>query len=132
VTIGEQAVKWYEANEAPEAFAAVLLRCFLFGVVVKRPDLVILAEEVLTDGKQVVAVGAGCRKNCWWLHYVSAPAGTTTTYNFQSEAPYAHDYLGFKRRGKIKIYDWESLVERDIYGWIAFKGKGKERFLCCR
>jgi hypothetical protein len=120
VTIAEQIIKWYEANEGPEAFAAVLLRCFLFGLVVKRSNFILLAEEVLTDGKNVIAVGAGCPKNCWWIHYIRAPAGTTTTYDLSSEAPYSHKYLGFKKRGKTKIYTWENLVERDIYGWITF------------
>jgi hypothetical protein len=121
VTIAEQTIKWYEANEAPEAFAAVLLRCFLFGIVVKRPNFILLAEEVLTDGKNVIAVGADCPKNCWWLHYTGAPPRTTTTYDLSSEAPHVHEYLGFKKRGKIKIYRWDNLVERDSYGWCCFR-----------
>jgi hypothetical protein len=92
----------------------------LHGIVVKRPDFILLAEEVLTDGKSVLAIGAGCPKNCWFIHYVSAPLGTTTTYDLSSEAPYVHDYLGFKKRGKIKIYNWKNLVERDRYGWCTF------------
>ena len=120
MTIAEQTIKWYEANEGPEAFAAVLLRCFLFGLVFKRPNFVLLAEEVFTDGKSVVAVGADCPKNCWWLHYAGAPPWTTTTYDLSSEAPYPHEYLGFKKRGKTKIYTWNNLVERDIYGWSTF------------
>jgi len=120
VTIGEQTVQWYEAND-PGTFATTLLRCFLFGVVVKRPDFVMLAEEVLSNGKGIVGVGADCPKNCWWVHYLSAPAGATTTYDIASEAPYAHEYLAFKKRGRIKIYRWDNFVERDGYGWLVFK-----------
>lgn len=121
MTIGEQTTKWYEQHELQGAFAATLLRCFLFGVVVKRPSFVLLAEEVLTDGEKIIGVGADCPKNCWWIHYINTDApGTTTTYDFCSEAPYPLPYLGFKRRGKTKIYSWEKLVTKDRYGWCTF------------
>jgi hypothetical protein len=113
MTIGEQTVKWYEANEAPGAFAAVLLRCFLFGVVIKRPDFVLIGEAVLTDGKKIVAVGEGCRKNCWWIHFWGSEK-PMSSYDLCLEAPYPLAWVAFKRRGKTKIVPWDKLYWKDF------------------
>lgn len=123
MTIGEQAVKWYEQNDVPGGFSAALLRCFLFGVVIKRPDFVLLAEEVFTDGKRIIGFGANCPKNCWWVHYLSTPPGAATTFDISSQAPYPLPYFAFKKNGKTKIYDWEKFVTKDRYGWCHFNGK---------
>lgn len=112
-TIGEEAKAWYDANESEAGFAAALLRCFLFGVVVKRPDLILLAEEILTDGKRVLGVGKGCPKNTWFVYYAAAAQGETTPLDFVSEAPYPLPFLAFKRRGKIKVYVWDKITGKD-------------------
>lgn len=114
MTIGEETKKWYDENE-PGGFAPALLRCFFFGLVVKRPDVVILAEPVLTDGKRIVAVAPKCHPNCWWVHYVAAPKGEATPYDFMAEAPDQLPYIAFKRRGKTKIYTW-SHMRKDVHG----------------
>jgi hypothetical protein len=114
VTIGEQ-VKQYDEREGEGNFAIALTRCFLFGVVVKRSDFVLLAEEVFTDGKAIVGIGPDVPKNCWWIYYVNAPKGTITPCDFMAEAPYALPYVAFKRRGKIKIYLWDH-IKKDVYG----------------
>lgn len=114
MTIGEQAKAWYDQHEPPGGFSAALLRCFFFGLVVKRPDFIVLAEPVLTDGKRIVAVQPGCYTNCWWAHYVAAPKGQATPYDFLAEAPYSLPYIAFKRRGKTKIYLCDQL-RRDFY-----------------
>lgn len=122
VTIGEEAVKRYEENEGPGTFSAALLRCFLFGIVVKRPDFILLAEPVQTDGKQIIAIGPGCRvRNCWWVWYAASNQGKTSPIIFMDEAPFALPYIGFKRRGKLKIYSWNHIrkdirKDMDVYG----------------
>jgi hypothetical protein len=118
VTIGEQAKQWFEDNE-PEGFSAALLRSFLFGLVIKRPDFVLLAEEVLTDGKRIVALGPDCRPNCWWLWFCATSRDDLTAYDWMLEAPYPHRYVGFKRRGKFKIYLWDRMRKDIHYGWSS-------------
>lgn len=113
MTIGEEAKVWYDEHEPEGGFAAALLRCFLFGIVVKRPNLVLLAEEVLSDGKRVIAVGNDCPKNTWFVHYAAATDGQTTPLDFVYEAPYPLQFLGFKRRSKIKIYVWDKITGKD-------------------
>jgi hypothetical protein len=120
VTIGEETKAWYEQHESEQGFCAVLIRSFLFGIVIRRPDFVLLAEEVLTDGKRIVAIGSECPKNCWWIHYLGAPKGATTPYDWMAEAPYPLPYFAFKRRQKIKIYSWErgrkDIGKESLYG----------------
>jgi hypothetical protein len=113
MTIGEQTIQWYEQNE-PDGFAPALLRCFLFGVVVKRPEFLLMAEEVLTDGERIIAVSPDCSANCWWVHVVIAPKATVTPLDFMAEAPYALEYVAFKRRGKTRIYSW-SHMRKDVH-----------------
>jgi len=107
VTIGEQAKAWYEEHESEQGFCAALIRSFLFGVVIKRSDFVLLAEEVFTDGKRILGIGPDCPANCWWIHYLGAPKGTTTPLDWQTEAPYPLPYFAFKHRKKFKIYAWD-------------------------
>jgi hypothetical protein len=114
MTIGEQTKEWYDKHE-PGGFAPALLRCFLFGLVVKRPHFVLMAEEVLTDGKRIVAVCPDCSANCWWVHVAVAPKGTVTPFELMSEAPYELPYVAFKKRGKTKIYNW-SQMRKDVHG----------------
>jgi len=116
MTIGEQTKAWYDEHERG-GFAPALLRCFLFGVVVKRPEFVLLAEGVLTDGKNILAVAPYCVPNCWWLYFIGAPTGQTTPYDWMNEAPYPLEYVAFKRKGKLKIYTW-ARIRKDVYGRI--------------
>ena len=113
MTIGEKAKAWYDEHEPPGGFSAALLRCFFFGLVVKRPDFILLAEPVLTDGKRIVAVQPDCYANCWWAHYVAAER-LFSPVDLMAEAPYPLPYMAFKRRGQIKIYAWDKL-RRDFY-----------------
>jgi hypothetical protein len=113
MTIGEQTKKWYDENE-PGGFAPALLRCFLFGLVVKRPEFVLLAEPVRVKDGKVVGYGPG-PNNCWWVWHLAAPPGTTTPYDWMAEAPYTLPYLAFKRRGKMKLYSWDH-IRKDVYG----------------
>ena len=69
MTIGEQTKQWYDEHEPEGGFTGALLRCFFFGMVVKRPDFVVLAEQVLTDGKRIVAFEPNCQPNCWYVNY---------------------------------------------------------------
>jgi len=114
VTIGEKTKKWFQDNEPEGGFSAALLRCFLFGVVIKRPDFVLMAEEVLTDGKRIISLDPNGPKNCWFLWFLSHPTGALTGYDYMLEAPYPHLFFAFKRRGKIRVYPWEK-GRKDIH-----------------
>ena len=115
MTIGEEAVQQYRKSGDPDGIAAALLRCFLFGLIIKRPDFLLLAEEVLTDGERILALDPDSPKNCWWVHYLASKGGSVTPFDWRNEAPFPHPYIAFKRRGKTKIYGWEDLA-KDIYG----------------
>jgi hypothetical protein len=115
VNVGQVAKDWYAQNEPEGAFSMAILRCLFHGLIVRRPDLLLLAEPVFTDGTQVIATNQAA--NCWWCHFICTPTGTKTTYDFMTEAPYPLDYVGFKRRNKIKIYRWEKIIAKDVYGW---------------
>jgi hypothetical protein len=111
MTIGEQAAKSYEDSE-PGGFAAALLRCFLFGLVIKRPNFVLLAEPVCSDGKQVVGIGS-TQSNCWFVYYFA----TTETFSAtdpMDEAPYPLAYVAYKRKGRIKVHPWERMQRMNI------------------
>jgi hypothetical protein len=113
VNVGQVAKEWYEQNEPEGSFTMAILRCLFHGLIVRRPDFFLLAEPVFTDGRQIIATNLPA--NCWWCHFVCAPVGTKTTYDFMAEAPYPLDYVGFKRRNKVKIYRWENIIEKDVY-----------------
>lgn len=114
MTIGEQAIKRFSENEPPGSFAAALLRCFLFGIVVKRPDFVLLAEPVWTDREKILLLKPDDPSlNCWWIWYAAANWGKTSLIIFMDEAPFALPYVAFKRRGKLKIYSWNHM-KKDI------------------
>ena len=115
MTIGEEAIKRYDASEGKGSFAAALIRCFFYGVVVKRTGFILLAEPVLTDGKRVLAFSPDCEANCWWVWYAQIASRTIAPSHFMEEAPYPLPYLGFKRRGKIRIYDWDH-IRKEVYG----------------
>lgn len=115
MTIGEEAKALYEEHEGEQGFCAALMRSFLYGVVVKGPEFVLLAEEVFTDGKRILAIGPECEKNCWWVYYAAAPRGTASSGDFMAAAPYSLPYVGFKRRGKTKVYSWDK-IRKEIHG----------------
>jgi hypothetical protein len=118
VTIGEQTKQWFDENEGEGAFSAALLRCFLFGSIVLRPELVLLGEPVLTDGKRIVRIAPdGFKPNCWFIWFAATRPTEfgLTAYDLQMEAPYPLPYVGFKRRGKIKIYSCDR-IRKDIHG----------------
>ena len=116
MTIGEEAVQQYRKSGDPDGIAAALLRCFLFGLIIKRPDFLLLAEEVLTDGERILALDPDSPKNCWWVHYLASKGSSATPFDWRNEAPFPHPYIAFKRRGKTKIYGWEDLAKEIIHG----------------
>lgn len=118
MTLGEQTRQWFEDNEEPGAFATALARCFLYGAIVSRPDLVLLGEPVLTDGKAIIAIPPDCSKpNCWFVWFAATMPTEfgLTCYDFQLETPYPLPYVGFKRRGRIKVYHWDRM-RKDVHG----------------
>jgi hypothetical protein len=91
VNVAEIAKQWYEKNQPEGALAATILRCFFAGVIIRRPDFLLMGQT------------------CW------TEKGTMSSYDLCLEAPFALDFVAFKRRGKTKIIAWEQLYNRDIY-----------------
>lgn len=118
MTSGEAAKAWfeqYERHEGHNSFSATVVRCLLYGVLVKRAEFILLAEPVFTDGKRILGFPPECTPNCWWTYYAAAPRGTASPSDFMAEAPYPLAYVAYKRRGKTKIYRW-SQIRKDING----------------
>lgn len=114
MTLGEEAKVRLDEHEGEGCFNVALWRCAMYGCLIIKPDLyIIMAEAVLTDGQRIVAHGPDCPKNCWWIWYAGAPAGTASASDFISEAPFLYPFIAFKRRGKMKIYP-HKLLRKDI------------------
>jgi hypothetical protein len=112
VNVGEIAKQWYEKNEPEGALAAAILRCFFAGVIIRRPDFLLMAETCWTDGKQILM--KPLPHNCWWLHFWTCEKGSMSSYDLCLEAPYPLDWVAFKRRGKTKIVPWDRLYFKDF------------------
>jgi len=105
VNVGEIAKEWYEKNEPEGALAAAILRCFFRGVIVRLPDVLLMAYECRTDGHHIIP---GEPFNCWWIEF------TTFTEGFNPDllatfAPHSHEYFAFRRKNKIRVIPWERL-----------------------
>jgi hypothetical protein len=111
VNVAETAKRWYAENEPEGALAAAILRCFFAGVIIRRPDFLLMAETCWTDGKTIRM--DRLPHNCWWLH-VWVCEKPMSSYELCLEAPYPLDWVAFKRRGKTKIVPWEKLFWKDF------------------
>jgi len=111
--VGEIAKAWYEKNEPEGALAQSILRAFFTGVLIKRPDFLLIAYPVKTDGHFILP---GKPWNCWWLDFFTGPMEAEDLIN---QAPYPLEYFAFKRRRKIKIIVWKRLERKDDNGRCA-------------
>jgi hypothetical protein len=110
MNVGEIAKQWYEANEPEGALAAAILRCFFAGVIIRRPNFLLMAETCRTDGK---TIEMALPHNCWWLHFWASEK-PISSYELCLEAPYPLDWVAFKRRKRTKIVPWEKLYWKDF------------------
>lgn len=113
MNVGLIAKQWYQANEPEGAFTDAILRCLFRGIIIRRENLLILVEPAYTDGDFIL--GEGKEPNCWWAHFVASESGTLTMLDWMSEMPYPLPWVGYKHRGKTKLFRWERL-RKDIYG----------------
>jgi hypothetical protein len=113
VNVGQLAKEWYEKNEPEGALAGAILRCFFAGTIIRRPDFLLMGETCRTDGKKIFS--DQLPHNCWWIHFWATPSGTMSAYDLCLEAPFALDWVAFKRRGRVKIIAWDQLYKRDFY-----------------
>jgi hypothetical protein len=111
VNVAETAKQWYAENEPEGALAAAILRCFFAGVIIRRPDFLLMAETCQTDGKTIFVDRVP--HNCWWLHFWTTEK-PMSSYELCLEAPYPLDWVAFKRRGKTNIIPWEKLYWKDF------------------
>ena len=113
MNVAEIAKQWYEKNQPEGALAATILRCFFAGTIIRRPDFLLMGETCWTDGKTILM--DRLPHNCWWIHFWATEKATMSSYDLCLEAPFALDWVAFKRRAKTKIIAWEQLYNRDIY-----------------
>jgi hypothetical protein len=119
VNVGQEAKLWYEQHEPQGELARTILRCLFCprGYLIKRGAFLLMAETVLTDGRDRVALGDSAGPfnfNCWYVYYAGAPRGTASVCDFMAEAPFPLPYVAFKRRGKLRVYLWER-IRKDLY-----------------
>jgi hypothetical protein len=108
--VGIVAKEWFEAHR--EDLPRALLRCFLFGCVIKHHDFLLMGEPCRTEGGTEFLAG---EPDTWWVYYWgTSPAGKFTCFDVASNAPYYLPYIAFKRRGKIKIRRWEQFLRSPI------------------
>jgi hypothetical protein len=102
--VGELAKQWYAEHEPEGALALAILRAFFNGVLVKRPDFLLISYPVRTDGHFILP---GEPHNCWWVDFVAG-----RVERLAQEAPYPLDYFAFKRRRIIKVIPWSKIKEQ--------------------
>lgn len=106
----------YAANEPEGAFADAILRGVFYGVIIVKSTLFLILEPTFTDGVLILQPPARSNFNCWWVHFLAHPPGQFTMWDLLTQTPYSLEYVAFRRRNKTKIYSWEQLARRDIYG----------------
>jgi hypothetical protein len=120
VNVGEIAKEWYEEHEPPGELSRVILRCFFSGVIICRENFLLLAEPCFTarhggGRNELLVLFRGFKgANGWYLHFWVCTKGMTS-YELCLEAPYSLPWVAFKRRGKVKVYPWKLLYEKDFY-----------------
>jgi hypothetical protein len=111
MNVGEIAKQWYARNEPEGALARTMLRCFFRGILIRRPDFLLMGEACWTDGESIHLDRAP--HNCWWI-YFWASEKPMSSYELCLEAPHRLDWVAFRRRGKVKIVPWEKLYWKDF------------------
>jgi len=107
------AKQMYAKSEPEGAFSDAILRCLFYGLLIRRGNLLILAEPLYTDGTFIVAEKR--EPNCWWVHFVAAEKGSHSVLDLMEEVPYPLPWIGYKHKGKTKLFRWEQ-IRKDIYG----------------
>jgi|SRR5215510_3465338 len=118
MNVGQVAKEWYEQNEPPGALSQTILRCFFHGVIICRPNFLLMGETTWSDGK---SLDWHLRPhNAWYIYFWTTEKGAMSSYELCLEAPFRLDWVAFKRRGKIRIISWDKLF------WKDFKVKAQE------
>ena len=110
--VGQIAKEWYEKNEPEGALSATLLLCFFAGYIIKRPDFLLFGETCYWDGEKIVFVPRK-HANGWFLYFWGS-SKTISSYELCLEAPFALEWVVFKRRGRIRALSWEKLYAKDL------------------
>ena len=110
--VGQIAKEWYERNEPEGALSNAILRCFFIGTIIRRPGFLLMGETGIYNGKEIIAAPPG-ESNAWYIHFW-ASTNPMSSYDLCSEAPFAMEWVVFKRRNKIKGIRWAKLYAKDI------------------
>jgi len=111
LSVGEIARAWYGDNEPEGALAAAILRCFFHGVIIKRPNFLLMGESCRTDGKTLLE---GEPHNAWWIHFWATEKGSMSPYELCLEAPFELEWVVWKRRKRFHFVKWEKLYWKDF------------------
>ena len=121
LNVGEIARNWYGENEPEGALSNAILRCFFNGVLIRRPNFLLMGEPCKTDGKELLN---GTPHNAWFLHFYATEKGTFSPYELCLEAPYELEWVVYKKRGKLRFVPWERLF------WMDFVTKPRQGVPC--
>ena len=110
--VGQIAKEWFEKNEPEGALSRAILRCFFFGILIKRPGFLLMGEFGYWNGNTIALVSRE-KANAWFLWFW-ASTNPMSSYDLCCEAPFPLEWVCFKRRGKIKAICWNRLYAKDI------------------
>jgi hypothetical protein len=110
--VAEIAKEWFEKHEPEGYLASVIIRCFFFGSIIRRPGFLLMGETSFWDGK-TIWVAPPEKANAWFLYFWCSTK-PMSSYELCLEAPFPLTYVAFKRRGKYKVLEWKKLYEKDI------------------
>jgi len=104
----KQAEQLYNDHNPEHSFRDALSHCLNNGLVVSKPDFLLLAEPCFSDGKRIIRYGWD-KANCWHVQYCGSTRGSNPIKDCMKEASFVPMYAAFRRRCKDKIYKWSRL-----------------------
>lgn len=108
--IAAEAKRLFVIHEGPGVFETTLVRCLTRGAIYKNETWFVMAEKVFVDG-QVIHWESEEAPNCWFIHY-AAQRGSKTVRDYRELAGRPLEFMGWKRKGTIRIYKWENFYGR--------------------
>ena len=107
-----KAQQWYERYVPHGDFGADLADFLVQpgNVVVSRPDVFLVAEQVRWGGDSIV----GGEANAWYVRLGAAADGTAPHRAFTKAAPWPHEYVLWQRRndGNFRCRRFEDLAKK--------------------
>lgn len=108
--IAAEAKRLFVTQEGLGEFEKTLVRCLTRGAIYKNEDWFVMAEKVFVDG-QTIHWESDEAPNCWFVHYAAARIRKEVK-DYRELAGRPLEFMGWKRKGSIRIYKWENFYGR--------------------